>query len=97
MTERDERNPGTKEGKTPRPRLRPANVFRALVVAAVAAAAPVAGCYESGPDEDASDAAAEDGGDARDAADDGMAPAYGVPDAGDDSTARYAVPMYGMA
>jgi hypothetical protein len=97
MTERDERNPGTREPEVPRPRLRPANVFRALVVAAVAAAAPIAGCYQSGPDEDVSDDAAEDGSDARDTADDGMLPAYGVPDAGDDSTARYAVPMYGMA
>jgi hypothetical protein len=96
MPNREERVPGAKGPEAPRPRLRPANVFRALVVAAVAAAAPLAGCYQSGPDEDASDAAAEDGSDARDAADDGMMPAYGVPDAGDDSVARYAVPLYGM-
>jgi hypothetical protein len=66
-----------------------------MVVAAVAAAAPVAGCYESGPDDDATadadaDASADDG-----SSDDALLPAYGVPDGWDDSVARYAVPMYG--
>ncbi|MBI5490344.1 MAG: hypothetical protein HY905_23610 [Deltaproteobacteria bacterium] len=86
---------GDREVRAPVPRIRPAGVFRALVVAAVAAAAPVAGCYASDPgDDDAvadadADASADDG-----TADDAMMPAYGVPDA-DETTARYAVPAYG--
>ena len=78
------------------PGVRPAGLFRAVVLAAVAAAAPVAGCYESGTGDDAAadgDVAAEtETGDG--ASDDGVAPVYGVPDA-DDSVARYAAPMYG--
>ena len=91
-----ERNETTREDgeeRTRGARIRPAGFFRALVVAAVAAAAPVAGCYESDPAGDAAadaDASADDG-----TSDDAMLPAYGVPDGWDDSVARYAVPMYG--
>ncbi|MBI5502343.1 MAG: hypothetical protein HY907_19015 [Deltaproteobacteria bacterium] len=86
---------GDREADAAPGRVRPAGFFRALVVAAVAATAPVAGCYDSDPgDGDAAadadaDASADDA-----AADDAMMPAYGVPDA-DETTARYAVPMYG--
>lgn len=74
-------------------RPRPAAFFRAVVAAAVAAAAPVAGCYESYAEGDAADAAPADDG--REDGETSTAD-YGVPDDyWDESIARYAVPMYG--
>jgi hypothetical protein len=60
--------------------VRPAGFFRAVVLGAVAACAPAAGCYESQPDRDA----AGDGGYADEASDraeaeDVVLPPYGAP------------------
>ena len=92
MPERDEGNgPGRHA-----PRTRAASFFRAIVAAAVAAAAPVAGCYQSEPGDDTVSDADADADDGRDGRDDGYyGDVYGLPLDGDESTARYAVPMYG--
>lgn len=68
------------------PRTRAPGVVRALVAAAVAAAAPAAGCYESDPGDDVADSA-----DGRDI----TAEVYGMPDGGSDATTVYSVPPYG--
>ena len=92
----DERGqvPSTEDAILRKPRVRPAGFFRTLVAAAVAAAAPAAGCYDSTTDEDvptdAADGDRADRSDASDASDEWeMMPAYGVPDYG---ASDYGVP-----
>jgi len=95
--------PSIEDAVVRKPRVRPARFFRTLVAAAVAAAAPAAGCYDSTTDEDVpTDAADGDRADASDASDNWeMLPAYGIPDtveAGDEAmSGAYGVPDYGAS
>jgi hypothetical protein len=96
----DDRDDPRLEGTERPPTTRRAGAVRALVMTALAALAPAAGCYDSSdPAEDAEyDADASDAADA--ARDDGGvlpygAPAYGVPDAGETTGPVYGTPEYG--
>ena len=81
--------PGANDA-VPSPKPRPARFYRAVVVTALAAMAPAAGCYDSTTGDDvAGDADARDSADASDAADhpDTVVP-YGAPE--------YGAPVYGV-
>jgi hypothetical protein len=93
MATKDRRDDGaTPEANhdRPPPKPTPARFFRAVVVTALTAMAPAAGCYDSTPGDDvAGDADARDSADTSDAADrlDAVVP-YGVPE--------YGAPDYGV-